>query len=109
MGTFNPIEKDYCLQYCKDINLSLIKKASKKLVGIHNFKAFTTNDEKESYVRKIDYIKIKKKDDYVYIYIAGKGFLRYMVRNIIGLLLEINEGRKSIKEMLKEHQLLGYI
>lgn len=95
---YNPIEKDYCLQYNNYINLKLIRKASKYLVGVHDFRSFTT-EPKENSIRDIKYIKIKKIGNYVYIYICADGFLKYMIRNIIGLFLEINEGKKSVNDI----------
>lgn len=94
---YNPIFRNYCFEYNKKINISLMKKISRKLIGEHNFKAFTSDNEENKCIRKIDYINIEKDKDFVYIYIGAKGFLKYMVRNIIGLMLEINEGKKDIK------------
>lgn len=96
---YNPIEKDYVLQYNKEINITLLKKACKLIKGKHNFKSFTSDNTKENYIRTIDYIKIKKDKNYIYIYIKAKGFLRYMIRIIIGLLLEINEDKKKISDI----------
>ena len=72
VGEYNPIEKDYVYQYNKSINISLIKKAIKKIKGKHNFKSFTSDTEKEDYVRDIKDIKIIKEDNYIYIYILRK-------------------------------------
>jgi tRNA pseudouridine38-40 synthase len=99
VGEYNPIEKDYVYQYNKSINISLIKKAIKKIKGKHNFKSFTSDTEKEDYVRDIKDIKIIKKDNYIYIYIKAKSFLRYMIRNIVGLLIDINESKKTIDDI----------
>lgn len=98
-GEYNPIEKNYIYQYNKKIIISLIKNACKKITGTHNFKSFTSDNEKDNYVRTIDYIKVKKHNNYVYIYIGASGFLKYMIRNIVGLLLEINEGKKSVNDI----------
>lgn len=99
MGEYNPFERNYVLQYNKKINISLLNKAKKYLIGEHNFKSFTSDNEKENYVRTINYIRIKKINNYVFIYINGNGFLKYMVRNIVGLFLEINEGRISLNDI----------
>ena len=98
-GIYNPIEKDYVYQYNKYINLSLMRKAAKMISGEHNFKSFTSDNEKNSYVRKVNSIKITKKDNYVYISLKARGFLRYMVRNIVGLLLEINDNKRTLKDI----------
>ncbi len=99
VGEYNPIEKDYVYQYSKKINISLLKKAVKKLKGKHNFKSFTSDTEKDNYEREIKDIKVIKENNYVYIFIQAKSFLRYMIRNIVGLLLDINEGKKSINDI----------
>ncbi len=99
VGVYNPIEKDYIYQYNKHINITLMKKAVKKIKGKHNFKSFTSDTEKDDYVRDIKDIKIIKKDNYIYIYIKAKSFLRYMIRNIVGLLIDINENKKTINDI----------
>lgn len=95
-GEYDPVKRSYSLEYKKPINIPLLKKVANKLEGKHDFKAFTTGIGEENSVRRINYIKIVKEKEYVNIYINSTGFLRYMVRNIIGLMLEINEGKKDI-------------
>lgn len=99
VGEYNPIEKDYIYQYNKNINISLMKKAIKKIKGKHNFKSFTSDTEKDDYIRDIKSIKIIKDDNYVYIYVKAKSFLRYMIRNIVGLLIDINENKKRVDDI----------
>lgn len=98
-GEYNPIERNHILMYNKPIDIELIKKASEYLKGTHNFKSFTSDDEKENYIRRVNYIKIEKEKTKIYIYINADGFLKYMIRNIIGLFLEINEGKKQINDI----------
>lgn len=100
-GEYDPTLRNYYLEYNKVINIKLLKEISKKLIGEHNFKAFTSDREESKCIRKIDYIKVEKEKNFVYIYIGAKGFLKYMVRNIIGLMLEINEGKKDIEVIEK--------
>lgn len=99
VGKYNPLEKDYVYQYNKNIDIRLLKKASKKILGNHNFRSFTSDKEKSNYERCIEKIKIIKQDDYVYIFFRAKSFLRYMIRNIVGLFIEINEGKKQLEDI----------
>lgn len=102
VGKFNPIEKEYVNQYCKKLDLKKIKKVNKYLNGTHDFKVFTPEaNRKNDYVRTIYDINIKKDKNYVYIYITASGFLRYMVRNIIGLYFSINENKIKIDKLPK--------
>ena len=96
---YDPISRNYSFQYCKNIEVDLLKKASKYLEGMHDFKSFTSDNEKENTIRTINYICIEKVNECVNIYVNADGFLKYMVRNIIGLLIEINEGKKLVENI----------
>lgn len=98
MGEYNPIDKDYVYQYCKKIDKSLIENFINKISGEHNFRSFTSDKENNNYVRnvKLSY-KISKK--ILYLKFESSGFLRYMIRNIVGLLIDINDGKKSIEDI----------
>lgn len=95
MGEYNPTRRNYELEYNKKINIKLLKKASKYLVGEHDFKSFTSDSMGKNTVRRINYIKFKKNKELLIISIEANGFLKYMIRNIIGLFLEINENKKT--------------
>ena len=94
IGEYNPIEKDYVYQYCKQLNIPEMERALKYIEGTHNFKSFVKGDDiKESYERTIMQTKLIVKDNQITISLLGNGFMRYMVRNIVGLLIEIGEGK----------------
>lgn len=100
MGEFNPIEKDYVLQYNKNISEELIQKFINKVSGMHNFRSFTSDSDKESYERRVN-LEYKIENNILYLRFISSGFLRYMIRNIVGLLLDINDNKKSIDEIDK--------
>ena len=98
IGEYNPIEKDYVYQYNKNINNELIELFIYKMNGEHNFRSFTSDKENNNYIRNI-FIKYKKRQKILYLYFESEGFLRYMIRNIVGLLIDINENKKSINDI----------
>ena len=101
LGEYDPLERKYIYQYNKNLNINDIKKASKYLLGQHNFKSFTkANVETDDFVRTIYNIKIEKKKDILEITFIGSGFMRYMVRNMVGFLIEIGEGKRNPKEII---------
>lgn len=98
IGKYNPIEKDYVLQYNKKIDKNLLNEFISKMNGEHNFKSFTSDKENNNYIRNIN-ITYKIRNDIIYLRFESSGFLRYMIRNIVGLLIDINDGKKSINSI----------
>ncbi len=105
MGEYNPIEKDYVYQYNKHLDVVEMERALKHLEGTHDFKSFAkTDEEKDDYVRTIvqtNLIRDLKNVNKVTISFLGTGFLRYQVRNMIGVLLEIGEGKRKSEDIIE--------
>lgn len=99
MGEYNPISRNYVYQYNKSIDVSKLESSASYLIGKHNFKSFTSDDERKDYTRTIYYIKFSIDKDILKISICGDGFLKYMVRNIVGLFIDVNEGLKSVSDI----------
>ena len=110
-GDYNPIERNYIYQYNKKLNIKEMEKATKCLLGEHNFRSFCTDEkEKDNCIRKISNITLKEKDNILQITFTGSGFLRKMIRNITGILIEIGKEKQDytyMKEMLNKEKRLG--
>ncbi|MGN0161759.1 MAG: tRNA pseudouridine(38-40) synthase TruA [Lachnospiraceae bacterium] len=82
----------YELDYEPD--LLRMKKAAGYLVGEHDFKAFCKQCEPyDSTVRLVDAIDIAQQDGYITFTVHGTGFLRNMVRILVGTLLDVGRGK----------------
>ena len=83
------------------LDLEVIKKASRYLIGTHDFSCFcATGTHVKDRVRTITDIEIKTCDDgLIEIKVEAQGFLKYMVRNIIGTLVEVGRGKRKPEEM----------
>jgi len=80
--------------YPYPLDIKLMRKQAKVLLGRHNFSSFQASDKIERpAVRTIKSINVTKDKQRVYIDIEADGFLYNMVRNIVGTLLEIGRGR----------------
>ena len=105
MGGYNPIEKDYIYQYNKKLDITEMERALKYLEGTHDFRSFVKIDEeKDDYVRTIvqtSLVREVKSVNQITISILGTGFMRYMVRNIVGMLIEIGEGKYKSEDIIK--------
>lgn len=104
MGSYNPIEKDYIFQYGKRLDISEIERALKYIEGTHDFRSFVKIDEeKDTYTRTIfqtSLIRDSRNVNYITISLLGNGFMRYMVRNIVGFLIEIGEGKYKSEDVI---------
>ncbi len=98
MGEFNPIFNDYLYNYNRCLNISIMKRSAKMLLGPHNFKSFTSG-ERDNYDSIINSISFKKESDKLIITFQGKSFYRYMVRNLVGFLIAISENKISLNEI----------
>ncbi|AHK22275.1 tRNA pseudouridine(38-40) synthase TruA [Candidatus Hepatoplasma crinochetorum] len=91
--------KNYQYNYYQKIDYLKLKEDLKYFIGEKNFASFTGKENYQSYVRKVISIKIYKKyKGKIYIEITGKGFMRFMIRNIIGSVLAKNRNKYSEEE-----------
>lgn len=105
MGEYNPLERNYVYQYNKKLDVVEMERAMKYLEGTHNFKSFTkTDEEKDDYVRTIsqtNLIRDTKDVNKLTLVFLGDGFLRYMVRNMVGTLIAVGEGKMKSEEIIE--------
>jgi tRNA pseudouridine38-40 synthase len=77
------------------LDLELMRKAASYLVGEHDFKVFRTSGcVAKSSVREIYQVEVVADREFVYIDFKGSGFLRNMVRLLVGTLVEIGLGKR---------------
>ena len=102
IGEYNPCERNYIYQYNKALNIDLMNDAIKDFIGKHDFTSFTPNkDKKDNCVREIYDAFIKKENDIVTFTFRGNGFIKYQIRNMVGLLIQIGNGKKK-KDCIKD-------
>ncbi|MDO5702714.1 MAG: tRNA pseudouridine(38-40) synthase TruA [Lachnospiraceae bacterium] len=82
------------------LDTSAMKVATLQLIGTHDFRSFCGNPHmKKSTVRTIYTIRIDENEDEIDIGFTGDGFLQYMVRILVGTLIEVGEGRRDPESM----------
>lgn len=95
-------DENYYYYLRKKINIKKIKTAAKYFVGTHNFKNFTSG-KRSDYQTTIYKVKIKKWGSKIVISFIGIGFYRYMVRNLVGALIDVGKNKiepEVIKKMI---------
>jgi len=94
----SPFLHRYVLQWSSPLKVNLMKKAAPLFIREADFTPFSSNRLLNP-VRKIFLSHIEKKGDEVIYTVEANGFLRYMVRTIVGTLLEIGRGKISPEEI----------
>ncbi len=102
----NPLTSKYSHWISSSVNVSYLNKLSCCLVGKHDFKSFQTGGTfVATTIREIHQIKwIRTSQASLEAHISGNGFLKQMVRNIIGTLLH-----QCWLKALSEEQIKGIL
>ncbi len=95
----DPMELRFAWHIAASLNVDAMRQAAAHLVGCHDFAAFQTvaaQSTTESTVRTIFSVTIERKPAAILeMEVCGDGFLRHMVRTIVGTLSEVGLGREA--------------
>ena len=81
------------------LDIERIREACALLAGTHDFSSFcAANCGIKNHVRTILNIDVEKKHSMMKIYVEANGFLKYMVRNIVGTLVDVGKGKLSLTD-----------
>lgn len=76
--------------------VSAMQDAVRHLIGEHDFTSFRAkNCQSKTPIRTLHELKIEQRGDYIKIDICANAFLHHMVRNIVGALLLVGEGKQE--------------
>ena len=93
------IEKDRGWHIKKKLDLKLMKKGAKKLLGTNDFSTFRASScNSNSPIKTMESIKIKEKKNKIEIQFKSKSFLQRQVRSMMGCLKYLAEKRWSLKK-----------
>lgn len=113
-GDKNPFIYGRTLYYPYPFNVTKLVECLGMFIGTHNFQDFTSKEEDEdSFIRTIYSIDVTQDVDALRIDLIGNGFMRYMIRDIIGTSLAIASDKEDIgyiKSHLdsKEREIVSY-
>lgn len=85
-----------------DLDLDAMRAAAMQLVGEHDFQAFRSSTcAARTSVRELFQIDLTEQGDFLWIDFRGSGFLKHMVRMLVGTLVEIGQGRRPAGDIDK--------
>jgi tRNA pseudouridine38-40 synthase len=100
-----PFERRYVHHHPYPLDETAMIEAAPVLEGEHDFSAFAASDERDelghSKVRRIFSSRLERVSDRLIYRVRGSGFLKHMVRNIVGVLIETGKGNVTRTELLK--------
>lgn len=90
----SPLDRLYSWQVREALNLAAMEEAASRFVGSHDFAAFrASNCVAKTTVRRIDSVAIIRDGARITVDVIGGGFLKNMVRVMVGTLVDIGKGR----------------
>ncbi len=98
MGEYDPMQTNYIYQYNRPLDLEIMLKATKIFLGEHDFASYCVSENKGSTIRTIYEFTITQKENIIEFRLVGNGFRRYMVRHIVGALIQIGAHRCTIEK-----------
>ncbi len=100
-----PTDRLYWLKIKESVDFGLMEKCLPLIIGIHDFSSFEASGSRDKSrpgrgaVRQIYSARFEMKSVNKWRFtICGDGFLRHMVRNIVGTLLEVGQCRLTIDD-----------
>ena len=88
----SPIDRRFVLHWPYPLKVGKMRAAARLFVRTADFTAFSSNRDR-SPVRSVTRSELRRSGDEIVYTIEAAGFLRYMVRTIVGTLLEVGRGR----------------
>jgi tRNA pseudouridine38-40 synthase len=92
----SPFDVRYAWHVPRPLDLPCMKQASVALVGAHDFAAFQATGSRVRDTRRTIFeadVAVARGGSEIIVSCRGDGFLRHMVRSIVGTLVEIGHGR----------------
>ncbi len=89
----SPFTNRYMTYIPYPLNLRRMRASVKYFAGEKNFSSFTSDEPEKNRIREIWECTMKVRGEVIIISVSGKSFLRYMVRNIVGTLIDVGRGK----------------
>lgn len=108
LGKFDPFLFDYYYECSYGLDVDLMKQASKYFLGGHNFENFVSG-ERDHYNAMIYQIDFQMDGEFLDIIFVGKSFYRYMVRNLVGALIDVGRGKRKMEDIKTALNVFPYV
>ena len=95
----SPFTRRFAWHVHEPLDVEAMNTAAARLVGEHDFSAFQAADcDAEDAVREVFESRVTRSGDELLHRIVATAFLRHMVRAIVGTLVEVGKGERSVAD-----------
>ena len=96
-----PFTRRYAWHVRSALDIEKMKRAAGHFIGTHDFASFAgAGGDDEITIRDVHVLSVSRNPEGILeIYVVANAFLRHMVRNLAGTLVEVGRGKKSPDEM----------
>ena len=92
----SPLERGRAWEIRRPLDVEAMRRAAPALLGLHDFSALRAADcPARTTVREIRKLEIRQSGPRVEVIVEATAFLKHMVRNIVGTLIEVGHGRRD--------------
>ena len=96
----SPLFKHMSWHVIKPLDVDAMHRAAQSCVGTHDFTSFRGRlSNAKTSVRTITDFQVERSGAMITLTVKGKGFLKHMVRNLVGSLVEIGGGSLPVEAM----------
>ena len=93
------LEKERGWHIINNLNLPMMKKAAKKLVGTKDFSTFRASScRAKTPIKTMKSVKVKSRNNKIEIEFQSKSFLQQQVRSMVGCIKYVGEKKWSVKK-----------
>lgn len=94
------LEGRFCWHVPVELDLEAMREAGKVLIGVHDFSSFEcSGSDNRTSVRDVMALQVRRSGEHVLVDLKANAFLRSMVRNIVGTLVEVGLRKRPASEV----------
>jgi len=95
----SPFSLRFALHIPFPLDIKSMRRATRHFIGAKDFSSFTSDEPEKKKMREVSEFKMQVKKDEIVFTVRGKSFLRYMVRNMVGTIIDVGRGKIKPEEI----------
>ena len=89
----SPFSQRFALHAPYPLDTKAMRRATRHFVGAKDFTSFTSDEPEKKKLREVTEFKMQVKKEELVFTVRGRSFLRYMVRNMVGTIIDVGRGK----------------